>query len=310
MNFTQIIALLIFPVILLIDYFTPRGYSVWLLYTIPLVYLSIRNYNKIPIYLTITIILLWLGFLISTPGIPIIFSIFNRVTASVLFTIIGVIIFHFKKDEYINISRLNKALEQKTTLLKEIHHRVKNNLQIISSLLSLQSSYLENEELRKIFLDYRNRIRSMALVHEKIYRKEDEKFLNIQDYLNDLTIEIIRSYYIDEKIVKLKLDVDPYNFSVDKVILLGLLLTELITNSLKYAFGSKEGEIFISLKVSDNNAVLIYGDNGQGLNNTIELNEPETLGLTLIKTFSEQLEGKHSFQNINGFHYECSFNLN
>lgn len=310
MNINQIVLVLFFPIILLIDYLVPRGYSVWVLYSIPFLFFSFKFYQKIPIFWGTTISLIWIGFFISTPGVPLLYSFVNRITATLLFSIIAVTIFHLKKQEELSLSRLNKALDQKTTLLKEIHHRVKNNLQIISSLLSLQSSYLENEEIRKIFLDYRNRIRSMALVHEKIYRKDDEKFLNIKDYINDLSFEIVRSYYIDEKIVKLNLDVDSYNFSVDKVILLGLLLTELITNSLKYAFGNKEGEIFISLKVKDNLAFLLYKDSGRGLNSNIKLEEPETLGLTLIKTFSEQLEGKHSFQNINGFQYECSFTLN
>lgn len=310
MKYKQLIIILLFPLILLLDLFIPRGYSVGMLYAAPFLYLSLNNYKKTFSIFTTTIVCLWLGFFISTPGVPIIISIFNRIAWSILFSIIAIVIYQFKKREESNLFRLSKALEQKTTLLKEIHHRVKNNLQIISSLLSLQSSYIENEELRKIFLDYKNRIRSMALVHEKIYRKEDEKFLNIHDYLNDLAIEIIKSYYIDEKFVKLKMEVDSYNFTIDKVILLGLLFTELITNSLKYAFGHNEGEIFISVKVSDNTAYLVYRDSGKGLTNNIKFNEPETLGLTLIKTFSEQLEGKHSFQNNNGFQYECSFTLN
>ncbi|MEW6011148.1 MAG: hypothetical protein CIT03_07555 [Methanobacterium sp.] len=165
---------------------------------------------------------------------------------------------------------LKKSLQEKEVLMKEIHHRVKNNLQIISSLLSLQTDYIENKTDLAIFKDSQCRAKSMALIHEKLYQSGLLKSLNIRDYILALVSELIDTHAVEGKIITLDMDVDDILMDVDTAIPLGLILNEIITNSLKHAFVEKEGEIKVHLKSSNEEIQLEVEDNGVGIRKDID----------------------------------------
>jgi two-component sensor histidine kinase len=209
-----------------------------------------------------------------------------------------------KKDRS---NEIEESLKEKEVMLKEIHHRVKNNLQIISSILNLQSSFVTDENTLEILQESRNRIRSMAIIHENLYRTEDFSSINFADYLVNLVTNLIASYRIHE-IIHLDSDVDEIDLVLDQAIPCGLLVNELITNSLKYAWNEKqEGVIKLKLKQSGSRVTLIIADNGAGLPNNFEDMSSDTLGLQLVVTLVEQLDGELTVNVNNGTEYLINF---
>lgn len=202
---------------------------------------------------------------------------------------------------------IEESLREKEVLLKEIHHRVKNNLQVISSILNLQSSFVEDEQTLEILQESRNRIRSMAIIHENLYRTEDFSSINFSSYLDNLTSSLVSSYRINEK-VELHTDLEEVDLILDQAIPCGLLVNELITNALKYAW--KEGEagaIFITLREHDSIVHLEIGDDGVGLPTHFEEMNSDTLGLQLVLTLVEQLDGQITADISNGTKYLIKF---
>jgi two-component sensor histidine kinase len=192
-----------------------------------------------------------------------------------------------KAEELIRVS-----LEEKEVLLAEIHHRVKNNLQIVSSLLQLQAQAINDVRLREVLRNSQNRVRSMSLVHEKLYLSKDLSKIEIAEYLESLANDLLMSYASDERRPRLKMDVEDLRFGADTVIPCGLIVNELMSNSLKYAFaGRGAGEIRLSLKAAGDDYVLEYGDDGVGLPEGFSLKSPKTLGMRLITTLVTQLDG-------------------
>lgn len=187
--------------------------------------------------------------------------------------------------------------EEKDILLKEIHHRVKNNLQVITSLLSLQSSMLDHEH-KDLFSDSQYRINSMAIVHELLYQSDDLSKLNYKRYLEALSQDLIRSMKGNDSEIDLELNIPPLKLSMDTAIPLGLLINEVLTNSLKYGFPtSNKGEISIRIRPFEeeglNDAFLLeIGDNGIGYSTDITFYNTSSLGLKLIKNLTRQLEGR------------------
>lgn len=177
---------------------------------------------------------------------------------------------------------------EKTVLLQEIHHRVKNNLQVISSLIRLQSRETEDTKAKVLFEASVNRIQAMALIHEKMYQGEDLSKINLEEYLNGLANDIFRSYF-DETKVKFTIKSELEIIGNRTIVPIALIFNELITNSLKHAFiGVEEGSISIEIKLSDNNYfTLDYFDSGKWKPKS----KPSSFGLELIDTFTEQLEG-------------------
>jgi len=199
------------------------------------------------------------------------------------------------------------SLKEKEVLLKEIHHRVKNNLQIISSILNLQSSFVQDENTLEILQESRNRIRSMAIIHENLYRTEDFSSVNFADYLVNLSTNLIASYRI-QQVVHLDSDVDEINLILDQAIPCGLLVNELITNSLKYAWTDKqEGTIRMKLKQVGSRVTLTIADDGTGLPTNFEDMSSDTLGLQLVVTLVEQLDGELIVNVKNGTEYLIKF---
>lgn len=205
-------------------------------------------------------------------------------------------------------NQLKNSLKEKEILLKEIHHRVKNNMQIVYSLLSLQSECIEDPRYKTIFIENQNRVKSISVIHEKLYLSPDFSNIDFTEYLNSLIIEIFISYGVDME--KIKVDVKNHNLKMgmDTAIPCGLILNELITNSIRHAFPYGKGLITIDLQLINGRYVLIFSDDGVGIAPEIDFHKSKTLGLQLIKTLVKQLEGTIELDTRNGTEYIISFN--
>ena len=204
---------------------------------------------------------------------------------------------------------IEQQRDEKEILLKEIHHRVKNNLQVINSLLSLQSNYTNDEKSLALFEEAKNRIRSMALIHEKMYQSGDLAHIDFQDYIVSLTNDLIATYSLNCDIfLDIKID-DHVKFDIDTIIPVGLLINEIVSNTLKYGFiGRDKGIITIHLtKQNDDLFVLKAGDNGVGITKEVFEGDSATLGVELIKVFTEQLDGEIKLLDGIGTTYEITF---
>lgn len=200
-----------------------------------------------------------------------------------------------------------ESLKEKEVLLKEIHHRVKNNLQVISSILNLQSSFVTDKKTLEILQESRNRIRTMAIIHENLYRTKDFSSINFSNYIDNLTINLISTYRVKGEI-ELKNNLNNVDLVLDQAIPCGLIVNELITNSLKYAWGDHElGIISINLEEKDNFVILEISDNGRGLPDNFDISTTETLGLQLVETLVDQLDGDIMIDNKSGTKYLIKF---
>ncbi|MBL4657142.1 MAG: hypothetical protein JKX73_04020 [Flavobacteriales bacterium] len=192
----------------------------------------------------------------------------------------------------IRTEEITRQKDEKELLLKEIHHRVKNNLQVINSLLSIQSSYIDDENVLSVFKKSQDRIKSMSLIHEKMYQSSDLAHIDITEYINLLAGNLISSYSID-KHISLDLQISVEKLSIDTLIPMGLVINELITNSIKYAFeGRTAGKISVFLGTTeDRNYKLIVSDNGQGIKSGASIDKPSTMGMELVRILVEQIDG-------------------
>lgn len=195
--------------------------------------------------------------------------------------------------------QLNNSLKEKDILLKEIHHRVKNNLQIVVSFLNLQAQCIEDEESIRAFEESQNRIKTMALIHENLYRSKDLSNINFSKYINDLVSNLISAYRNQGADIKFRIIVEKNSLNIDQMILLGLILNELVTNSLKYAFTKDYGEIDIKLLNKNSKCIFLVKDNGKGLPENFNFENLDSLGLNLIKVLVKQLEGNVEFNSNN-----------
>ncbi|HSP88934.1 MAG TPA: PAS domain S-box protein [Ignavibacteriaceae bacterium] len=190
--------------------------------------------------------------------------------------------------------KLEKSLKEKEILIKEIHHRVKNNLQIISSLLNLQRNYIKDPNVLDIFRSSQNRISAMALLHEKLYGSENLSDINFNDYVKSVTRSLLETYKNNTRDVRIDTKIDEIQLDLDTSISLGLIINELVSNSLKYAFKGKEkGKISISVNYSKNNNELYLNvtDDGIGLPDDFNIQEVKSLGLELVSSIVQQLNG-------------------
>jgi PAS domain S-box-containing protein len=204
---------------------------------------------------------------------------------------------------------LKNSLREKESLLREIHHRVKNNLQVTSSLLRLQSDYVHDEHDRRLFTESQNRIRSMALVHEKLYRSSDLSRINFSEYIDSLAILLFRSYGVNPAQIQLKSGGGQVYLSIESAVPCGLIVNELLSNSLKHAFPSgQKGIIEVYVSGDDSARVEIQlSDDGIGLPPGMDLEKLETLGLQLVRTLVKQLDGKLEVKSGPGTQYNISF---
>lgn len=210
-----------------------------------------------------------------------------------------------KKETQLEIT---KSLQEKEVLLKEVHHRVKNNLQVISSILNLQSSYVKDENTLEILRESQNRVKSMSFIHESLYRSKDFSQVNFSDYLNNLINNVVHTFLLPDKDVMLKIDLGAVNLNLDQAIPCGLILNELLTNAMKYAFVNIEDpELYIRLEEKDNMVYIYIEDNGIGLPEDFKIDESDSLGLQLVQTLTDQLDGTLNFKTQEGTKYLLTF---
>ncbi|RLD45884.1 MAG: hypothetical protein DRI86_04780 [Bacteroidetes bacterium] len=204
---------------------------------------------------------------------------------------------------------LKKSLEEKDILLREVHHRVKNNMQIISSILRMQSRNVEDEKLKMILQESQNRIHSMALIHENLYSNEGLADVKFDNYIKSLVGNIARTYNSKQNKVKYKYLIESTNLPMDFAIPCGLIINELVSNSLKYAFSElQEGLISISFNnISDNNYSLIVEDNGVGINKDFDIKKTKSLGMKIIHKLVQQIEGELISDFSNGTKFCINF---
>ncbi len=207
-------------------------------------------------------------------------------------------------------SIINKSLQEKEILLKEIHHRVKNNLQIISSLLNLQSNKIEDKEITLLLNESKNRIQAIALVHDKLYRSNDFTSINFNEYLLEILDQQQRIYLNPNQKIKIITDCEAINLKLDLAVPLGLIASEVITNAFKHAFINHPTPILkIKLKKVNHQIQLTITDNGKGLPDTFNINESNTLGMELITALSEQINSSISFKSNQGTEFSILFEL-
>jgi PAS domain S-box-containing protein len=204
--------------------------------------------------------------------------------------------------------QLIKDLQEKEVLLKEIHHRVKNNFMIISSLLNLQSQYIEDVKSQEYFMESQNRARSMAIIHEKLYQSTDLQRIDFGEYIRSLATELFHTYNADQGSIKLKINAQNILLDINIAIPLGLIVNELITNSLKHAFPhGMLGEINVNFHSSEEHYEFIVKDNGIGLPEDINFRNSNSLGLQMIKVLTSQINGQIELYNDKGTEFKIKF---
>lgn len=202
------------------------------------------------------------------------------------------------------------SLREKDQLLKEIHHRVKNNLQIIYSLLNLQSDFVTDPNQLLILKECQNRIKSMALVHEMLYSSADLSGISLESYINSLAHHLSFTYVKPVQRIEVINSTDKsISLKIDQMIPLGLVLNEIVSNSLKHAFHGDEGKIMISTMLNGDSITVNVSDNGRGLPKGFNHEKDGNLGMQLIFLLAEQLDADVKLHSDNGVHYAIKFEL-
>jgi len=215
---------------------------------------------------------------------------------------------HDITEKILSEQKLKESLSEKEVLLKEVHHRVKNNLQVISSILNLQSSYVKDENTLNILRESQNRIKSMSFIHESLYKTDDFSKINFSEYISSLSKNLVHSYVLYPNLVELDLSLEEVFLNLDLSIPCGLIINELVSNALKYAFiDHKKGKIKIELFEKKGVINLIVQDNGLGLPDNINYKETESLGLQLVITLAEQIDAEVILDNTKGAKYTIIF---
>ena len=204
---------------------------------------------------------------------------------------------------------LKKSADEKTVLLKEIHHRVKNNLEIISSLLELQSATIEDENVLGAVAEGRNRVKSMSLIHQKLYQTDNLASIDMQHYIEDLSRFLYNTFNIKGKEINTVVNAPNISLDVDTAVPIGLILNELISNAYKYAFMEKDaGTINIRLsKLGDDKLELVMSDDGKGLPEDFNVSRSASLGLRLVSILTRQLKGQLTTTSENRTQFQIIF---
>ncbi|MGQ9837173.1 MAG: PAS domain S-box protein [Cyanobacteriota bacterium] len=204
--------------------------------------------------------------------------------------------------------QIQAALQEKEILLREIHHRVKNNLQIISSLLRLQADQIKSRKYARVFKDAGSRIQAMSLIHEGLYQSNNLAAVDLKQYLQNLISNLFHSHGVNPESIRASIHAEGIRLSLDDAVLCGLIINELVTNSLKYAFPKgRSGEICIHFSQTRKSTQLCVSDNGIGLPPDFDFKETQSLGLQLVATLTEQLEGKIKLKNKAGTTFIITF---
>jgi two-component system sensor kinase len=207
----------------------------------------------------------------------------------------GIISFMDITDRKNAENKIKKSLKEKELLLREIHHRVKNNMQIISTLLTLQSAQINDQKLIQLYRESQDRIQAMALIHEKLYQSKDISQINLREYVESMVSDLLYSYERDSRIIEADLDVEDILMNIDTAVPCGLIINELVSNSLKYAFPDDHGTVKIYLRrLNDEGYCLKVSDDGIGLPedfDTEKIEKIDTLGLQIVNNLVNQIEG-------------------
>jgi two-component sensor histidine kinase len=214
-----------------------------------------------------------------------------------------------RQKEQAEKALMETKITMQDALLKEVHHRVKNNLQVISSLLSLQSGYATDQHVLEMFQESQHRVESMALIHERLYRADDSRRIDVADYTHTLATHLFVSYGARAEPITLTLDMDTITLGIDTAIPCGLIIHELVTNALKHAFpDGRKGEIRLSMVANDaGQYTLVVSDNGIGFPTDIDFRNTASLGLQLVTTLTEQIEGTITLENNGGTAFTVVF---
>jgi len=202
---------------------------------------------------------------------------------------------------------LKESLKEKETLLQEIHHRVKNNLAVVSGMMDLQAFSTENEEVKRLLNDSKNRIKTMALIHEKLYQSASLSQIDFGSYVEDL-IENIKGVSASDKEIDLELEYDSFNLNVNQAVPCALIINEVVANAFEHAFTDREsGLIKVILQHIEDNIVVSVQDNGCGLPSDFEYRKSQSIGITIIETLIEQLEADKKVESSNGLSFTFTF---
>jgi two-component sensor histidine kinase len=206
-------------------------------------------------------------------------------------------------------AQIKKILNEKILLVQELHHRVKNNMSVISSLLGLQSMYVKDEDDRILFKESQSRIRSMSLVHSRLYESRDLTNVEFKGYVESLLNQLIHIYAVNRDQIRITTKLKKVSLSIDYAIPCGVILNELISNAFKHAFPSgRTGEINIELtSCAEDKVMLIVSDNGIGMLGGIDVHNPKTFGLCIVNVLADQLEGKLEVSSKGGTSFGIVF---
>jgi len=206
---------------------------------------------------------------------------------------------------------LNNSLKEKEELIKEIHHRVKNNMQVMTSILNLQSNMIEDKSVKQIFEESQNRIKSMALVHENIYSNKSLTKMDFKQYLVSLTDNLLRSYELNEKNIEIKLKINNFYLPVTLAVPCGLIINELISSSIKRFFVeiSNKCIIFVEAKLNNNEVQILISDNGEAIKDKKILTNPKSLGFQLVTALVDQLNGSITLESLKHNKFSIFFNI-
>jgi two-component sensor histidine kinase len=231
--------------------------------------------------------------------------------AILLFGILGFVTYRFVNQQKVarilrtKNATIAEALSERELLLREIHHRVKNNLQVVSSLLSIQGREIKDEKAKNAISESRNRVHSMALIHQYLYSDKELTSINMGEYIPNLCKKLFNAYKLDHDLIDLRIDVEPISLDVDTAIPLGIIINELITNSLKYAFeADDEGSIEVHFAERQNQLILRVNDNGKG--KCDKERSDISFGMKLIRAFEEKLDAKIEILEKDGYEVICT----
>jgi two-component sensor histidine kinase len=206
-------------------------------------------------------------------------------------------------------AQLAQALQEKEILLKEVSHRVKNNLMVIDALLNLQLGSIEDEQARRKVQESKDRVHSMVILHEALHQSNDLRTISLNEYLHQLITDVFASYRLDNDTIALKVQIEKIDLGVDQAITCGLILNELISNALKYAFpGNQTGEISLDAQSNEKNEVILtLGDNGIGIPSEIDIQRTKSMGMQVVKMLVQQLRGSMKLHQSKGTEFVITF---
>ncbi len=203
--------------------------------------------------------------------------------------------------------QIKRDLEEKNILLQEVHHRVKNNMQIVSSLLKLQPAHIKDKRALELFQNSQDRVKTMALIHDALYRSKDLANIDFSDYVRKLTTQIFISYGANSNFIKFNINIKDILLDISTAIPCGLIINELVSNSLKYAFPKGKGEISISFSYKNQVNTLCVKDNGIGISGKVDPEDSPTLGLLLVNSLTKQLDGTLKLEKVKGTSFKITF---